>query len=62
MWQMEFDPSKYNAICIMPNKQSPNSQLLPPQETLETTSASKYLGITINSDLSWSTYVEDVAA
>ena len=31
-------------------------------QTLETTSTSKYLGITISSDLSWFTDVEDVAA
>ena len=31
-------------------------------QTLETASASKYLGITISSELSWSTHVEDVAA
>ena len=29
MWKMEFNPSKY-VIHIMPNKQSPDSQLLPP--------------------------------
>ena len=64
MWQMEFNPSKCNIIRIMPNEQRKvliSSYFLHGQ-TLETTSASKYLGITISSDLSWSTHVEDVAA
>ena len=61
---MEFNPSKCNVIRIMPNEQRKvltYSYFLHGQ-TLETTSASKYLGITISSDLSWSTHVEDVAA
>ena len=61
---MEFNPSKCNVIRIMPNKQRKvltDSYFLRGQ-TLETTSASKYLGTTISSDLSWSTHVEDVAA
>ena len=64
MWQMEFNPSKCNVICIMPNKQRKvltYSYFLHGQ-TLETTSASEYLGVTISSDLSWSTHVEDAAA
>ena len=64
MWQMEFNPSKCNIIRIMPNEQRKvliSSYFLHGQ-TLETTSASKYLGITISSDLSWPTHVEDVAA
>ena len=64
MWQMEFNPSKCNVICIMPNKQRKvlTSSYFLNGQTLETTSASKYLGITISSDLSWPTHVEDVAA
>ena len=53
MWQMEFNPSKCNVIRIMPNEQRKvltYSYFLHGQ-TLET-SASKYLGITISSDLS----------
>ena len=63
-WQIEFNPSKCSVILIMPNEQRKvlTSSYLLHRQTLETTSASKYLGITINSDLSWSTYVEDVAA
>ena len=64
LWQMEFNPSKCNIICIMPNKQRKvlTASYFLHGQTLETTSASKYLGITINSDLSWSNHVEDVAA
>ena len=52
MWQMEFNPSKCNVIHIMPNKQRKvltASYFLHGQTT---TSTSKYLGITISSDLS----------
>ena len=52
---MEFNPSKCNVIRIMPNKQRKvlTAIYLLHGQTLETTSASKYLGITISSDLSW---------
>ena len=63
-WQIEFNPSKCSVILIMPNEQRKvlTSSYLLHRQTLETTSASKYLGITIRSDLSWSTHVQDVAA
>ena len=60
---MEFNPSKCNVIRIMSNKQRKvlSSSYFPHGQTLETTSASKYLGIAISSDPSLSTHVEDVA-
>ena len=63
-WQMEFNSSKCHGIRIVPNKQRNvlTSSYCLHVQTLETASASKYLGITISSDLSWSTHVEDVAA
>ena len=63
-WQIEFNPSKCSVILIMPNEQRKvlTSSYLLHRQTLETTSASKYLGITISSDLSWSTHVQDVTA
>ena len=64
MWQMEFNQSKCKVIRIMPNKQRNvlTASYFLHGQTLETTSASKYLGITISGDLSWSNHVEDVAA
>ena len=61
---MEFNPSKCNIIRIMPNKQRKvlTASYFIHGQTLETTSASKYPGITISSELSWSNHVEDVAA
>ena len=61
---MEFDPSKCNVIRIMLNKQRKvlTASYFLHGQTLETTNAIKYLGITISSDLSWSTHVEDAAA
>ena len=64
MWQMESNPSKCNVIRIMANKQRKvlTAIYFLHGQTLETTSAGKYLGTTISSDLSWSTHVEDVVA
>ncbi|KAK7093437.1 hypothetical protein V1264_012780 [Littorina saxatilis] len=63
-WQMEFNPSKCVVMNIMPNK---NKILLPSNyhlhgQTLETTTESKYLGVTITSNLSWGRHVETAAA
>ena len=59
-WNLTKANAKSSASC-------PTSKVLTASyflhgQTLETTSASKYLGITISSDLSWPTHVEDVAA
>ncbi len=58
-WQMNFDPSKCTAIHITPSRNAaviPSSYSLHGQ-TLETTPSSKYLGVTINEDLSWSKHI-----
>ena len=47
---------------VQQTKRNPNIQLLSPWSNTETRSTSKYLGINISSDLSWSTHVEDLAA
>lgn len=59
-WQMEFNPSKCTVIRIAPNKKKP---ILPTSyslhgQTLETTPSSKYLGVLISDDLSWSSHVQ----
>ena len=60
---MELNPSKCNASRVLSSKQRKvliSSDFLH-GPTLETVNASKYLGITISCDLSWSTHVEAVA-
>ncbi|XP_070182878.1 uncharacterized protein [Littorina saxatilis] len=57
---MEFNPSKCTVIRIAPNKKKP---ILPTSyslhgQTLETTPSSKYLGVLISDDLSWSSHVQ----
>ena len=62
--QMTFNTSKCNVIRIMSNKRKETltSSYSLYGQTLKTRSISKYLGIYISSDLSWSSHVEDVAA
>ena len=61
---MNFNTNKCNVIRTVPNKRKETltSSYSLHGQTLETRSTSKYLGINISSDLSWSTHVEDVAA
>ena len=68
---MEFNPSKCSAIRPSGQKShdtvtvvtaSVTSRYYLQGRTLETPSASKHLGITISSDLSWATHAEDVLA
>jgi hypothetical protein len=63
-WQMSFNASKCNTIRIAPTKRSApiNTEYSLHGQTLETVSAAKYLGVTIQDDLSWSRHVEAVAA
>lgn len=59
-WQMQFNPSKCNIICIS-NKQRP------PQRTyffcgskLEQVDSASYLGITVNRKLKWSEHISSI--
>ena len=59
-WQMKFNPSKCTAIRIAPSKTAaviPSLYSLHGQ-TLETTPSSKYLGVTINENLSWKKHID----
>lgn len=61
-WQMQFNPSKCNIICIS-NKQRP------PQRTyffcgskLEQVDSASYLGITVNWKLKWSEHISSISS
>ncbi|XP_070208014.1 uncharacterized protein [Littorina saxatilis] len=61
---MEFNPSKCNIIRILPSKNKPPilSTYHLHGQTLETTKESKYLGVTITENLSWTNHIKNVTA
>ncbi|KAK7088259.1 hypothetical protein V1264_022195 [Littorina saxatilis] len=63
-WQMEFNPSKCNIIRILPSKNKPPilSTYHLHGQTLETTKESKYLGVTITENLSWTNHIKNMTA
>jgi hypothetical protein len=59
LWQMEFNPSKSTVIRINPSKSKCLETVYTLHgESLATSDASKYLGVTIKSDLGWDTHIE----
>jgi hypothetical protein len=62
-WQMDFNPSKCTVLRVMPSqkKKARETNYSLHGQTLEVTSDSKYLGVTINSTLTWSKHVDITA-
>ena len=63
-WQMSFNASKCNIIRFSPSRRHTiiDSQYSLHGQTLETVSSAKYLGVTLQDDLSWSKHLDSVAA
>lgn len=63
-WQMAFNPTKCTVIRVTSGKSKPilNTQYQLHGHTLEIEDASKYLGVTLTSNLSWDRHVDNVVA
>ncbi len=63
-WQMAFNPSKCTVIRVTSGKTNPelDFQYQLHGHTLEIEDASKYLGVTISSNLSWDKHVDNIVA
>ena len=59
MWDMQFSPSKCQVLHITRKVKPLNSKYILHNVELESASAAKYLGITIDDDLSWSPHLDN---
>ena len=60
-WQMVFNPTKCNTICISTNKTQPQKKYTFCGVELEQVNSFSYLGVTITEDLKWSKHITSIA-
>jgi len=60
-WLMEFNPSKYKAITFTKKTKTVHKKYTLQDQTLATVSSARYLGVYINSKLSWNTHINTTA-
>ena len=61
-WQMEFHPGKCTVLRITHKRKPIIRQYYLHNLQLETTTESKYLGVTVTSDLKWNRHIDNVTA
>ena len=61
-WQMQFNASKCFTLHITRKRKTMEFDYQLHQQTLEVTKDSKYLGVTISNDLSWTTHINNISA
>ena len=59
-WDMEFNPSKCQVICVSRSKKPLKSWYYLHGQELESVHSAKYLGVTISKDLSWNSHIENI--
>jgi len=60
-WLMEFNPSKCEAITFTKKTKPVHTRYTLHDQTLATVSSARYLGVYINSKLSWNTHIDITA-
>ena len=61
-WQMQFNPSKCNIICISNKQRPPQRSYFFCGSKLEQVDSASYLGITVNSKLKWSEHISSISS
>ena len=61
-WQMQFNPSKYNIICVSNKQRPPQRQNFFCGSKLEQVDSASYLGITVISKLKWSEHISSISS
>ena len=61
-WQMQFNPSKCNIICISNKQRAPQRSYFFCGSKLEQVDSASYLGVTVNSKLKWSEHISSISS
>ena len=61
-WLMQFHPGKCSVIHITTKKNPIHHKYVLHQHTLQTESSTKYLGVTIQSDLKWNKHIDNISS
>ena len=61
-WQMQFNPSKCNIICISNKQRAPQRSYFFCGSKFEQVDSASYLGVTVNSKLKWSEHISSISS
>ena len=61
-WLMQFHPDKCSVMHITTKKNPIHDKYVLHQHTLQTESSTKYLGVTIQSDLKWNKHIDNISS
>ena len=61
-WEMKFHPDKCNVLPISRSRKTPEVKYTLHEQNLEQVTETKYLGVTIQSNLEWNKHIDSVCA